>query len=149
MALLIIPASVGEETGSEGGNWAGVRPHGPSPESLSSLCSFLCVLPGVEGWHCLHGSEDPGARLLGTWGLAEAPALAESRPWASRAASLALPVQTHCQALRWEALKCPLLAELGVRLSVPGGGGALSPGGLFPALMSSLELLNPFLFVYR
>ena len=62
VALLIILAFVGEETGSEGGDLAGVQREGPSPESLSSPCPFLCTLPGVGAWHCLRESEAPESR---------------------------------------------------------------------------------------
>ena len=109
--------------------WQGSCWMGPAL-SHSQVCapSSVCCLGWRAGTVSM-GQRNPGARLHGTWGLAEAPALAESRPWASRVASLVLPVRPRCQVPRREVLKRPLLAELGVRLSVPGGGGALSPWG--------------------
>lgn len=114
-ALLIIPTFVGEETGSEGGDLAGVRRGGPSRESLSCPCSLLCTLPGVGAWHCLHGSEVPGPHcgagscrvqalgILSHLPCSACPALSPSPhvgcaqvPSAGRAGS-----QTVCARWRW------------------------------------------------
>lgn len=70
VALLIILAFVGEETGSEGGDLAGVQREGPSPESLKSVPlplhaawgGGLALSPWVRGTR-EPGSVAPGALL--------------------------------------------------------------------------------------
>lgn len=96
---------------------------GPSPESLSSPCPSLCIFGWGPGT-VLHVGQRHRAGLRGTWGLAEAPALAESGAGIPAASFICLlgpiakPQVGSTHALCWQGRKsgCLCLVEVGLCL---------------------------------